>query len=109
MVVRLRFKRYNPKKNNVVPMRRDRVEREVVTTHEIAAGAASLLWPVVSMVFALALWRLGQDLGLTASFFIQEGPLSHWQVWLALAVTLGAGCGWLSKRGRPDDDSRTAG
>lgn len=103
MVVRLRFQKTKPKKENVVEMRPRAAEREVVTTQEIAAGAASLLWPVTSMVFALAVWRLGQDLGLTASFFIQDGPMSHWQPWLAMAMVLGAGCGWLSKRGRASD------
>ncbi len=84
-------------------------EPEVVTAAEIAAGAASLLWPVAAMVFALAVWRLGQDLGLTARFFIQDGPLSHWQVWLALAISLGAACMWLTRRGGPGNDSRATG
>lgn len=103
MVVRLRFKQNSSKKNNVVPLRPVAAERppeaDIVSTDEIAAGAASLLWPVAAMVFALALWRLGADLGLTAGFFIQEGPFSHWQVWMAAAVTLGGTCGWLSRKG----------
>lgn len=109
MVVRIRFKQSPVKRSNVVAIRPALPPREPVSSQEIAAGAASLLWPVAAMVFALALWRLGQDLGLTASFFIQEGPFSHWQVWLALAVSLGAACSWLSKRGGTDDDSRATG
>jgi uncharacterized ferritin-like protein (DUF455 family) len=113
MVVRIRFRHSSAKRLNVVAIRPTAsarpAEPDIVQPHEIAAGAASLLWPVAAMVFALALWRLGQDLGLTASFFIQEGPFSHWQVWLALAVSLGAACSWLSKRGGTDDDSRATG
>lgn len=113
MVVKLRFKQSPRKRGSEAPLRAAALERpreaEIVSADEIAAGAASLLWPVTAMVFALAIWRLGQDLGLTASFFIEDGPLSHWQVWLALAVTLGAACVWLSRRGKPDDDSPAIG
>jgi uncharacterized ferritin-like protein (DUF455 family) len=113
MVVRIRFKPSRGVRSQAVEVRPAKPARpaqpDIVQPHEIAAGAASLLWPVAAMVFTLALWRLGQDLGLTASFFIQEGPFSHWQVWLALAVSLGAACSWLSRRGGTDDDSRATG
>lgn len=39
---------------------------------------------LVSLVFGL--WRLGADLNLTGQFFLASGFLSHWQVWLALAL-----------------------
>lgn len=110
MVVRLKFKSGPTPKSNVVRMRRTAPllppQPELVTTREMAAGLASLLSPVAAVVFALAIWRLGQDLGVTTQFFIQDGPLSHWQVWLALAITLGAACMWLNRAGSGGDGSR---
>jgi hypothetical protein len=38
----------------------------------------------------LGLWRLTADVGWTDEFAIQSGLLSHWQVWLALAIAFGA-------------------
>lgn len=35
-----------------------------------------------------ALWRLGADLNWTSRFAFSQGLLSHWQIWLALAVLL---------------------
>ena len=46
----------------------------------------ALLTPVAMSGYALALWRLGADLEWTSKFFIADGVLSKWQVWLALAI-----------------------
>jgi len=35
---------------------------------------------------SLGLWRLGFDLNYAGAFFIEDGLLSHWQVWIAAAV-----------------------
>ncbi len=46
-----------------------------------------LLTPVAVAAGALAAWRFGVDVGLTRTFFIPNGLLSHWQVWCAFALT----------------------
>lgn len=73
---------------------------DIVTWREMAVGLASLLSPAAAMCFALAFWRLGQDMGFARNFFITDGPLSHWQMWFgAASVVLGAGQ-WLNRRAR---------
>lgn len=44
-----------------------------------------LLQAVVVCLFTLGVWRLGNDVGATQPFFLQEGFFSHWQVYFALA------------------------
>ena len=44
------------------------------------------LTPLALMEGALGVWRLCADLGWTGNFFIGSGLLSHWQVWIALAI-----------------------
>lgn len=46
-----------------------------------------LLTPVAVAAGALAAWRFGADIGLTRTFFIADGLLSHWQVWSAFAIS----------------------
>jgi len=45
-----------------------------------------LLTPVAVAAGAVGIWRLGTDPGWTNGFFIAQGFLSHWQVWLAAAI-----------------------
>jgi hypothetical protein len=45
-----------------------------------------LMTPIALIQYVLAGWRLGADLQWTGNFFIERGLLSHWQVWLALAI-----------------------
>ena len=45
-----------------------------------------LLTPLALTAGALSIWRLGTDPGWTKGFFIAQGFLSHWQVWLAAAI-----------------------
>ena len=45
-----------------------------------------LLTPLAAIAGALSIWRLGTDPGWTNGFFIAQGFLSHWQVWLAAAI-----------------------
>ena len=44
-----------------------------------------LLKAAVVALFTLGIWRLGNDVGVTQPFFLQEGFFSHWQVYFALA------------------------
>jgi hypothetical protein len=46
-----------------------------------------LLTPVAVAAGALAAWRFGVDAGWTSRFFIAGGFLSHWQVWVAFAIS----------------------
>jgi TRAP-type C4-dicarboxylate transport system permease small subunit len=52
----------------------------------------------------LGLWRLTSDLGWTGAFAIPDGLLSHWQVWLALAVGFGGAALRLMRYGRPPEE-----
>lgn len=53
--------------------------------------------PAAVAASAMAMWRLGADLGLTANFVVSRGLFSHWQVWMMLAVMLKM-AGWLIQR-----------
>ena len=56
------------------------------------------------MAFVLCLWRLGADIGYARSFVIHTGVLSHWQVWLALALGLQFFAVVLNRYGRPEPE-----
>jgi Flp pilus assembly protein protease CpaA len=53
-----------------------------------AQGVAALLKPAALMALALGIWAIGADFKLTSTFAIASGWLSHWLVWLAVAVIL---------------------
>lgn len=53
---------------------------------EVAPVMAYLTTPVAVVAYVLALWRLGADLNWAREFFVSEGLLSRWQVWLAIAI-----------------------
>ena len=53
----------------------------------IAMMSASLLTLVAIGCGSLGLWRVGTDLEWAGDFVIQDGFLSHWQVWGAFALT----------------------
>ena len=48
--------------------------------------APVLLSPVSLIAAIMAVWRFGADAGWTDSFAVTNGLLSHWQVWLGIAV-----------------------
>jgi hypothetical protein len=54
----------------------------------LAQGIAVLLKPAALMALALGIWGLAADLKLTSSFAIASGWLSHWAVWIGMAVLL---------------------
>ena len=105
MIVRLRLRRA-PRKLPPIPATPLVPPRgsEVVTWREVAGGLASLLSPAAAICFALAFWRLGQDMGFARSFFITEGPLSHWQVWFVAASLVLGTSQWLNRRASISDD-----
>ena len=57
-----------------------------------------LLTPLAATGYALALWRLGEDLNFAGKFFVTEGLLSRWQVWLALGIATQMAARQLNRR-----------
>ena len=47
-----------------------------------------LLSPIALIAGLMASWRFGVDAGWTDSFVVSDGFLSHWQVWLAMAIAI---------------------
>ena len=56
-----------------------------------------LLTPVALTGYVLAAWRFGADIGWTDEFFISRGLLSHWQVWVALALAIQFSASYLDR------------
>lgn len=54
----------------------------------VANILVSLLTPAAVLGLVFGLWRVSADVGWTEEFPITTGFFSHWQVWIALAVTL---------------------
>ena len=69
-----------------------------IPVEEIAGGLAELLTPATIMALALAVWRLAADLRFAGPFFIEQGILSHYQTWFAIAGLLQANVIYLKKR-----------
>ncbi len=88
MIVRLRFKSGAPKRS-VIPGAPE--QRPVPVPRPAAprsSGPAAVLTPAAALALAVAAWRIGADLGLAHEFFVTDGILSRWQVWLGGAVLL---------------------
>jgi hypothetical protein len=65
--------------------------------------AAYLLTPLALTAYVMAFWRFGADLKWVGDFFIPNGLLSRWQVWLALAVAIQLSVRQLNRVSRPKD------
>jgi hypothetical protein len=76
MIVRIRFKVGPP------------VVGERNLESKMAAVLSTLLPPSAVLCFAIALWRLLEDVNVTEAFAFRAGLLSHWQVWLASGILL---------------------
>jgi hypothetical protein len=63
----------------------------------IAMLSASLLTLVAIGFGSLGLWRMGTDLEWAGDFVVQEGLLSHWQVWIGAAVGVQYTSWWLAR------------
>lgn len=57
-------------------------------SRQLADVLVALLTPSAVLALAMALWRVGADLGWTGAFLISDGFFSHWQVWIALSIGL---------------------
>ena len=73
-------------------------------TNEMAPLFRYLLTPVALIAYVLAGWRLGADMNWTGQFFISKGLLSHWQVWLAVAIATQATAAHLAPNAEDHDD-----
>jgi hypothetical protein len=47
----------------------------------------AFLTPVAFVQATLSIWRIGADMGWAAEFFVPNGLLSRWQVWMTLAIS----------------------
>jgi len=61
-------------------------QKAVKSNQEVGRLLRYLISPISVAGYTLAAWRIGSDLSWTGEFFISNGLLSHWQVWLALAI-----------------------
>ncbi len=57
-------------------------------SRQLADVLVALLTPSAVLALAMALWRVGADLGWTDAFLIADGFFSHWQVWIAMSIGL---------------------
>lgn len=56
--------------------------------------------PIALVGYVLAVWRLGADLNWLGEFFISNGFLSRWQVWLAIAIATHIAANYLNRAGK---------
>lgn len=67
---------------------------KAIPYQELVRMAPTLLSPLAALAALMACWRFGADAGWTDSFVLTDGLLSHWQVWLAVAI----GIQWMAIR-----------
>ncbi len=72
-------------------------QKAVQNNQEVGRLLRYLINPMAVAGYALAAWRIGADLQWTDEFFISSGLLSHWQVWLALALGAQFGGAYLGR------------
>jgi hypothetical protein len=82
-----------------------RVKKQKGKNRRLALAAAALLTPASFSAFVLAAWRLAADMEWTGQFAIADGPFSHWQVWLLLAIALQTCVVTLNRYGAPSDSA----
>lgn len=76
------------------------------TNQEVGRLLRYLINPVAVAGYTLAAWRVGSDLNWTGEFFISTGLLSHWQVWLALALGAQVGGAYLNRIAEENAEER---
>lgn len=81
-----------------------RIRRGGIRNRRAAITAAALLTPFSVLAFALGGWRIAADLQWTSRFAIDDGPLSHWQVWIGGSILLQAGAAFLNRYAQTFED-----
>jgi hypothetical protein len=116
MIVRLRLSRARgvPDGRRAGPERETppaapKADENLVTPKEMLEAVVACLQPACALLYAMALWRIGQDTGWLRHFAFEEGVLSHWQVWFVFAALLQTAVGALRKKlaGSDDEDQAT--
>ena len=90
MVVRIKLQRGRP------------IQHKRGKNRKVASAIGTLLMPAALMAYLLGAWRLASDIGMAGEFVI-TGLFSHWQVWIAIAVTLHVASSSLNRYGRGGD------
>ena len=67
---------------------------KAIPYQEVARMTPMLLSPLAVIAGLMACWRFGSDIGWSDTFVVSDGLLSHWQVWLALAI----GIQWMARK-----------
>jgi hypothetical protein len=80
-----------------------RVREAILKQRRYAPVVGYFLNPMALVSYVLALWRLGADLNWLGEFFIHQGILSRWQVWLAIAIATHLVANHLNRIDSPDD------
>jgi hypothetical protein len=81
------------------------VRKAAGKNRHVAAAIAALMWPAVLVAYVLGAWALFAEIRVAGAFGIPNGVFSHWQSWLATALSLHLGNTLLSHYGR-DGDAR---
>jgi hypothetical protein len=72
-----------------------------MTPEEINGRLAKLSGSLLTLAAigcgSLGLWRMCADLGWAGDFVIEDGFLSHWQVWIGAAIGLQYTSWWLAR------------
>src|SRR5512144_207146 len=81
------------------PELRSAWQKAMQGNQEVGRLLRYLITPIAVAAYTLAAWRMGSDLNWTGEFFIESGFLSHWQVWLAVAIGVHFGGSYLNRLG----------
>jgi hypothetical protein len=65
--------------------------RKSFLRYYVPAIALAVAGPTTLSIYAMAVWGLTSNLGLSNSFPWSTGPLSNWIVWLGLALVANLG------------------
>ncbi len=65
-----------------------RIRKAQGKNRHVVSAIAALMWPAVLIAYVLGFWALGAQIRVAGAFAISRGVFSHWQVWLAAALSL---------------------
>ncbi len=76
------------------------IARAVADPRNVAPVIGLMLLPMSLIGYVFAAWRVGADLDWAGDFFISQGLLSRWQVWLALGAAAQFAANYLNRFAR---------